>query len=38
MIDRTYGHLAPDAESYELDLLDRWDLHGHEMGTEAAKQ
>jgi integrase len=37
MIDRTYGHLAPDAEAYELDLLDSWDLRGHEMGTEAAK-
>jgi integrase len=38
MIDRTYGHLAPDAEAYELDLLDRWDLRGHEMGTEATSR
>jgi integrase len=38
MIDRTYGHLAPDAEAYELDLLDRWDLRGHEMGTETTSR
>ena len=25
MIDRTYGHLAPDAESYERELLDAFD-------------
>ena len=25
MIDRTYGHLAPDAEGYERDLLDAFD-------------
>jgi integrase len=25
MIDRTYGHLAPDAEEYERNLLDRFD-------------
>jgi integrase len=25
MIDRTYGHLAPDAEDYERDLLDAFD-------------
>jgi hypothetical protein len=25
MIDRTYGHLAPDAEAYERRLLDAWD-------------
>jgi hypothetical protein len=25
MIDRTYGHLAPDAEGYERGLLDAYD-------------
>jgi hypothetical protein len=25
MIDRTYGHLAPDAEDYERTLLDAYD-------------
>jgi hypothetical protein len=25
MIDRTYGHLAPDAEEYERGLLDEFD-------------
>ena len=25
MIDRTYGHLAPDAEDYERLLLDAYD-------------
>jgi len=25
MIDRTYGHLAPDAEDYERGLLDAFD-------------
>jgi hypothetical protein len=25
MIDRTYGHLAPDAEAYERHLLDAYD-------------
>lgn len=25
MIDRTHGHLAPDAEEYERGLLDAWD-------------
>jgi hypothetical protein len=25
MIDRTYGHLAPDAEDYERGLLDTFD-------------
>jgi hypothetical protein len=25
MIDRTYGHLAPDAEDYERALLDAYD-------------
>ena len=27
MIDRTYGHLAPDAEDYERGLLDAFDAH-----------
>jgi hypothetical protein len=25
MIDRTYGHLAPGADEYERELLDRFD-------------
>jgi integrase len=25
MIDRNYGHLAPDAENYERELLDAYD-------------
>ena len=25
MIDKTYGHLAPDADEYELGLLDAFD-------------
>ena len=25
MIDKTYGHLAPDADEYELSLLDAFD-------------
>jgi integrase len=28
MIDQTYGHLAPDAERVELDLLDAYDARG----------
>jgi len=27
MIDRTYGHLAPDAQDYERGLLDRFDAN-----------
>lgn len=27
MIDQTYGHLAPDAEARELELLDAYDSH-----------
>jgi hypothetical protein len=33
MIDRTYGHLAPDAEEYERGLLDAFDKN---HATEAA--
>ena len=37
MIDRTYGHLAPDAEDYERALLDAYDAKtvtfGHELGS-----
>jgi hypothetical protein len=37
MIDRTYGHLAPDAEEYERGLLDAWDskleAYGHGLDT-----
>jgi hypothetical protein len=39
MIDRTYGHLAPDAEEYERGLLDAFDAreleaygHGLDIG------
>jgi hypothetical protein len=41
MIDRTYGHLAPDAEEYERGLLDAFDAkrtdiyeaYGHGLDT-----
>jgi integrase len=37
MIDRTYGHLAPDAEEYERGLLDAWnsklEAYGHGLDT-----
>jgi hypothetical protein len=33
MIDRTYGHLAPDAEEYERGLLDAFD--GKSQSAEA---
>ncbi len=32
MIDRTYGHLAPDADTYETDLLDVWDTKNNPSG------
>jgi integrase len=32
MIDRTYGHLAPDAEQYERDLLDAFDAKTEALG------
>lgn len=32
MIDRTYGHLAPDADAYEADLLDAWDNENRPNG------
>ena len=39
MIDRTYGHLAPDAEDYERALLDAYDAKseafGHGSGIES---
>ena len=39
MIDATYGHLAPDADEYELALLDAFDTRvlppgRHVLGTE----
>ena len=37
MIDRTYGHLAPDADAYEADLLDDWDRQTAWMGAEWAR-
>jgi hypothetical protein len=38
MIDKTYGHLAPDADAYELRLLDAFDVRtsqsaGHLLDT-----
>ena len=38
MIDRTYGHLAPDADEYELGLLEAFDARvsradGHSLDT-----
>jgi integrase len=34
MIDRTYGHLAADAEDYERGLLDAFDArYGHGLDT-----
>lgn len=32
MIDRTYGHLAPDAENYERDLRDAFDAKNEAFG------
>ena len=31
-IDRTYGHLAPDAENYERELLDAFDAKNKAFG------
>jgi hypothetical protein len=36
MIDRTYGHLAPDAEVYERALLDQYDAKTEAFGAERA--
>jgi hypothetical protein len=40
LIDRTYGHLAPDAEEYERGLLDAYDAKtdafGHLSGIQGA--
>jgi hypothetical protein len=38
MIDQTYGHLAPDADEWELGRLDAFDARentagGHILGT-----
>jgi hypothetical protein len=35
MIDRTYGHLAPDAEDYERRLLDTFDASATAAREEA---
>jgi len=35
MVDRFYGHLAPDAEEYERGLLDAWDARAF-SASEAA--
>jgi integrase len=32
MIDATYGHLAPDAEEQERELLNRYDLLAEGVG------
>ena len=31
MIDQTYGHLAPDAEEREREILDAYDMRNDEM-------
>ena len=36
MIDRTYGHLAPDAESIELGLLNAYDAQTETFGRGVA--
>jgi integrase len=33
-IDKTYGHLLPDAEEYERGLLDAFDARGDEAAAE----
>jgi len=39
MIDRTYGHLAPDADAYEVELLDAWDgRNGRGMGAQLKEE
>jgi integrase len=42
MIDRTYGHLARDAEDYERDLLDAYDAgrgaFRHGLSTESRER
>ena len=38
MIDRTYGHLAPDAESYERELLDAFDAKNAAFGQLSGTQ
>jgi integrase len=43
MIDRTYGHLAQDAEDQDCDLLDAYDAAagngaGHAVGTKTGDQ
>jgi Phage integrase family len=37
MIDRTYGHLAPDAEEYERGLLDDYDRRENERAVSPKK-
>lgn len=37
MIDRTYGHLAPDAEEYERGLLDAYDREAAKGATSIHK-
>ncbi len=34
MIDQTYGHLAPDAEEFELGLLNAYDARTVEPAAE----
>jgi integrase len=43
MIDRTYGHLAPGADEYERELLDRFDggrsgANGRYVGAESERE
>jgi hypothetical protein len=37
MIDRTYGHLAPDADEVELGLLNAYDQRTGEAATEEGR-
>ena len=38
MIDRTYGHLAPDAEAIELGLLNAYDAKTETFGRGLATE
>jgi hypothetical protein len=38
MIDRTYGHLAPDAEAVELALLNTYDMKKETFGRGLATE
>jgi hypothetical protein len=38
MIDRTYGHLAPDAEEYERSLLDAYNAKTEAFGQLSSRE